>query len=227
MTLPPRLSISGSVRYEFPLPGSGLLQVDYAWPAALDDDLPRRIIDLMRLTSASAPIIGFSGEINDTQAAAYLNDLSAQLAAGKCRLMTIMAGQGDLVGLCTLRRNLNPNNRHITDLAKGMIHEDYRGGLILPAAFLEIALQCETDGVEVVTLDVRAGTPAQRAWERFGFATYGILPDYARAQGQVHAGHFMMQRVEDLKRNALAALAARTPSSSPSSSTQSAEPQAA
>jgi hypothetical protein len=163
----------------------------------------------MRHTSASAPIIGFAEEISDVAAAAYIADLRANLAARKCRLLVISAGPGLLIGLCTLRRNLNPNNGHIADLAKGMIHEAWRGGLVLPAAFHEIALQCEADGVDIVTLDVRAGTPAHRAWERFGFETWGVMPDYARAQGAVHAGHFMLQRVGDLKARALAIMSVR------------------
>jgi hypothetical protein len=56
---------------------------------------------------------------------------------------------------------------------------------------------------------VRAGTPAHKAWERFGFETWGVMPDYARAQGAVHAGHFMLQRVADLKARALAIMNAR------------------
>jgi hypothetical protein len=185
------------------------VDIDYAWHLDVDDALAARIVELMRHTSAAAPIIGFAEEISDAAAAAYMADLRANLAARKCRLLAISTADGLLVGLCTLRRNLNPNNGHIADLAKGMIHEAWRGGLVLPAAFHEIALQCEADGVEIVTLDVRAGTPAHKTWERFGFETWGVMPDYARAQGAVHAGHFMMQRVADLKARALAIMSQR------------------
>jgi len=188
----------------------GPLDIDYEWRQDVDAALAPRIVELMRHTSASAPIIGFAEEITDEAAAAYIADLRANLAARKCRLLVIETGEGLLIGLCTLRRNLNPNNGHVADLAKGMIREAYRGGLVLPAAFHEIALKCEADGVDVVTLDVRAGTPALKAWERFGFETWGVMPDYARAQGAVHAGHFMMQRVADLKARALAAMGARS-----------------
>ena len=58
---------------------------------------------------------------------------------------------------------------------------------------------------------MRAGTPAHKIWERMGFETWGVLPDYARAQGQVHVGHYMRQRVADLKRRALEMIDARLP----------------
>lgn len=202
-----------AVRYALALPGHGEILVDYAWPAAMDEALGPRIVTLMRQTTASAPIIGFGQAITDEEAHNYIKDLSGNLAAGKIRLLTISTGDGELIGLCTLRRNLSPNNRHLTDLAKGMIHESFRGGAVLPAAFKEIALRCEADGVEVVTLDVRADTPAHRTWERFGFRTWGVLPVYARAQGAMHAGHFMFQPVAELKQRAadiLTSLAARS-----------------
>jgi hypothetical protein len=186
------------------------LDIDYRWHRRVDDALAERIVELMRHTSASAPIIGFAEEISDEAAAAYIADLRANLDARKCRLLVISTAAGFLIGLCTLRRNLNPNNGHIADLAKGMIRETHRGGLVLPAAFHEIALQCESDGVEVVTLDVRAGTPAHKTWERFGFSTWGVMPDYARAQGVTHAGHFMMQSVADLKARAIGVMEARS-----------------
>jgi hypothetical protein len=198
----------GVARYTMTFDGS-LVGIDYQWCPSVDDALAGRIVELMRHTSAGAPIIGFAEEISDAAAAAYIADLRANLAAQKCRLLAISTAPGLLIGLCTLRRNLNPNNGHITDLAKGMIREAFRGGNVLPAAFHEIALQCEADAVEIVTLDVRAETPAHKTWQRFGFETWGVMPDYARAQGRVHAGHFMMQRVADLKARALAAMAAR------------------
>ncbi|MDM0116489.1 GNAT family protein [Variovorax sp. J22R133] len=194
--------------YDMDFGGARTVGVVFGWPQHIDAALEPRIIELMRVTTASAPIIGFAQEISDAEAQQYLHELKANLGAGKCRLLTIVTDDGTVIGLCTLRRNLNPNNCHITDLAKGMILERYRGGLVLPAAFLEIALKCEADGVDVLTLDVRDATPAHRAWERFGFQTYGTLPDYARAQGKTHAGHFMMQRVSDLKARALQTLRA-------------------
>ena len=89
------------------------LDIDYRWHRRVDDALAERIVELMRHTSASAPIIGFAEEISDEAAAAYIADLRANLAANKCRLLVISTAPGLLIGLCTLRRNLNPNNGHI------------------------------------------------------------------------------------------------------------------
>jgi hypothetical protein len=178
----------------------------YSWPEHLTQALGRDIVTLMRETTAGDPIIGFAETISDAEAQAYVEELAGNLHKRKCRLLAIHSRQDTLVGLCTLRRNHNPNNRHIVDLAKGMIKPAWRGGRILAEAFAEIAAQCERDGAALVTLDVRAGSRAQQVWERFGFITYGILPDYARVDGESLAGHFMMQPVEQLKHNARLAL---------------------
>lgn len=183
--------------------------ITYFWAQEIDETLERQIVALMRETTASAPIIGFGTAITDADAAAYVAELRDKLAAVKCTLLVIRSGNGDLIGLCTLSRNRNPNNRHITDLQKGMISERYRGRIVLPAAFYEIALLCERDGIDLVTLDVRADTPAHHVWERFGFEIYGTLNDYARANGTSFAGHFMKQKVGDLKARAHAVLTAR------------------
>ncbi|WP_419690114.1 GNAT family N-acetyltransferase [Burkholderia theae] len=204
-----RTQLADGAQYPIVLPKADVTHVTYRWANTVDDALGAQVIELMRRTSESAPIIGFAETITDAEAIRYLDELRSNLAAEKVRLLTIFASTAQLIGLCTLRRNLNPNNRHITDLAKGMIHDAYRGGGVLPAAFVEIALQCDLDNVELVTLDVRDGTPAHRVWEHYGFQTWGTLPDYARADGKIHAGHFMMQRVGDLKERALGMLGGR------------------
>ena len=180
----------------------------YGWPPQIDAVLESDLVRLMRETTASDPIIGFGTTITDKEAVQYVAELREGLRTGKCRLLAVRRG-GALIAMCTLRRNTSPNNRHITDFAKGMIAKRCRGGTLLAAAFYEMAVQCEKDGVELVTLDVRANTRAHLIWERYGFEIYGTLADYARVNGESLAGHFMMQKVTRLKLRSLAILNAR------------------
>lgn len=55
-----------------------------------------------------------------------------------------------------------------------------------------------TLGIELLTLDVREGSRAHRLWSTLGFASFGVLNDYARVNGVSHRGHYMVQRVDDL-----------------------------
>jgi len=185
--------------YNIEFPEFSIKHVSYTWASQIDEKLASKIISLMREVTSSTPIIGFGKTIVDEEAWKYVDELRENLKAGKCRLLTIIGNNGELMGLCTLKHNLNPNNSHIADLAKGMIAEKFRGQDVLSAAFYEIALMCEDNGVDLVTLDVRAETRAHHVWKHYGFVTYGVLPAYAKINGALFAGHFMMQEVDDLK----------------------------
>jgi hypothetical protein len=196
------LEESSTRSYAIPLEPTVTALVTYEWPSAIDEALAEGIVHLMRQTTQATPIIGFDTTISDEQAERYIEELKVNLASGKCHVLAISTNNDGLIAKCVLRRNLNPNNRHIADLSKGMISEKYRGGLVLAAAFVEIARLCDMERIDLLTLDVREGTHAQRAWERFGFRTYGVLEDYARVEGQSIAGRFMAQSVANLRTRA-------------------------
>jgi hypothetical protein len=204
----PCLQESSPRCYAIALKSMGTVRVTVTWPSSVDDILADDIIRLMRQTTQATPLIGFSATISDEQAHRYIEELNANLATRKCHLLAVRANQGRLIAKCLLRRNLNPNNRHIADLAKGMIAEEFRGGgLVLATAFIEIAKLCTIEDIDLLTLDVRAGTHAQQTWEHFGFKTYGVLEDYARIDGQSIAGHFMAQSVASLRATAMQVMA--------------------
>jgi len=190
---------SRSRTYRFDLKGHGLSEVFYEWHMALDEGMKPRILELLRVISEDTPIVGFGRKIDQETFERYWAELEENVLAGKIRLMTMNVEGVGIIGLCNFRRNLNPNNGHIADLAKGMIDPRFRGAGVLPGAFLEICGQCRKDGVDMVTLDVRDESDAERIWSRFGFTTYGVLPDYSRANGRSYRGFFMYQSVADLE----------------------------
>src|ERR1051325_5815000 len=101
--------------------------VEFSWPQEIDPLTGQDIVDLMRATTATDPIIGFGTSINDAEAAGYVAELRENVRSGKWRFLRVRGGT-ELIAMCTLRRNVNPNNRHIADLAKGMIAHEHRGG---------------------------------------------------------------------------------------------------
>jgi hypothetical protein len=179
------------------------------WPDTISADLADEIVRVMREITAETPIIGFGRAIDDREADAYISDLRDDIACSRSSLLEIRKGR-DLSGICTVTFNTNPNNRHLCHLSKGMIPRKYRGGPILALGLYEIALRCESRGVDLVTLDVRVGTQAEHVWRKFGFEVYGTLDDYARAGEMTFAGHYMMQKVSSLKARALFAIQSRS-----------------
>src|SRR3569833_3525886 len=87
-----------STRYDMELPSGRAGYVVYAWPERIRAPLDSRIIELMRATSASSPVIGFAETISDSQAAVYIEELAVHLDERKWRLLTISTDTGELVG---------------------------------------------------------------------------------------------------------------------------------
>ncbi|MBL4795004.1 MAG: hypothetical protein JKY24_05790 [Pseudomonadales bacterium] len=188
-----------NTKYVFDMGDIGEDTITYQWHQFIDDEMVSSITDLMQHISKDTPIIGFSKDISKSAIFRYIDDLNEKLMANRNRLVTFNSERFGIIGLCTLVLNSNPNNRHIADLAKGMINPSHRGSGVLAGAFYEICIQCKKDNVDLVTLDVRANSAAQIIWQRFGFAIYGTLPDYARQNGQSFSGHFMHTPVSELK----------------------------
>ena len=189
-------------KYTFKLHKKGEQTIGYHWVDAIDQNLEEQISDLVKIVSADTPVVGFSTNITAKEMADYCNNLRKNLKEQSLRLLVIESEVDGVVGLCNIRLNQNPNNKHIADLSKGMISPEHRGSGILAAAFCEISRQCERDGVEIVTLDVREKTAAEVIWQNFGFVIYGTLPDYSRSEGISYTGYYMHQPVKKLKQKA-------------------------
>ena len=172
--------------------------IQYHWLASIAATDKPAIAELIRKVSATDPIVGFSDKVTTEEINSYLDKLQENVEAGRCYLMVGKADNNDMVCMVVLVQHGSPNNCHIADMSKGMISHEYRGSGVLMAAFASIVGKCREHGIEVLTLDVRAGTPAQQIWLKCGFEDYGVLDDYARVDGQVIAGHYMKQTVNDL-----------------------------
>lgn len=184
-------------------------QVIFTWPTMLSPLRKRRIVDLLNAILATETQIGFPGVMPMEEGLAFVNNLQEEITANNCLLFNILHGDGEVVGMAILKRDLQPNCKHVVEVCKGMIHPKFRGEGVMEAAFLEIGEKCLEQGMELLKLDVRKGTKAEQVWKFIGFKTYGHLEDYAREDGQVFAGAFMCQYACDLIKRLTAALAAK------------------
>lgn len=81
---------------------------------------------------------------------------------------------GYVVGYCGMWVILD--EAHITNIA---IHPDYRGKKYGEALMLEMVALALAHGADRMTLEVRvSNTPAQRLYEKMGFASHGIRKGY-------------------------------------------------
>lgn len=156
------------------------------------------MLSLLEMSAQDGAILGFQKKLTDKDAQSYKNDLMDQIQAGTLKLLIAHTDKNEVVLNCFLKGSLQDTTRHIFDLQKGFIHPDLRGTGLLPKAMLFIAKTAQENHVDVLTLDVRDGTPAHRLWKRVGFKTFGIMDDYSRYNGKSYLGHFMSIRTESL-----------------------------
>jgi ribosomal protein S18 acetylase RimI-like enzyme len=153
---------------------------------------------LLELSATDDAILGIAKPLSAEQSQRWQSDLNAQLAEGVMKVLLAVDDQGEVCLCCMLKGSRQDTTRHIYDLQKGFIRPDLRGSGLLSQAMLHIANIARANGVDVLTLDVRGGSPAHRLWKAIGFRTYGILSDYSRYAGKSYAGYYMSITTEAL-----------------------------
>jgi ribosomal protein S18 acetylase RimI-like enzyme len=165
----------------------------------LDDNFSSLII-LLESSKQDDGILGFNEKLRVEDVEDYKQSLVNQVASNSMKIL--IARDSKKVILCCMLKGSNQHTTsHIYDLQKGLIHPDYRSKGLLQKAFANIANVAKANNVELLTLDVREGTPAHKLWEKVGFTTFGILNDYSRYQGESYKGHFMNISVNTLSEN--------------------------
>jgi ribosomal protein S18 acetylase RimI-like enzyme len=168
------------------------------WVTDLDGETADAIVALMDCAAADGGTLGYAEPISAEESAGFVSGLRRRISAGESH---VLIGRVDrqLVFLAILTLNGMPNCRHRAELSKGVVHPDYRGRQCVQMAFRELVQRAEALGVEQLVLDVREDTRAHALWQRFGFQSFGVLPDYARVKGASYQGHFMAQSVASLR----------------------------
>ncbi|ANH66468.1 GNAT family N-acetyltransferase [Mitsuaria sp. 7] len=169
------------------------------WPDQIDDRVAAELIGLINSTVSDGGTLGYEQVLTPHQEVQFIAGLRVGIASGRTHLL-LGRVDGRPAFMALLHLNGMANCRHRAELAKGVVHPDFRGLHLVPLAFREIARLAERLDVEQLVLDVRENTRAHRLWQFFGFETYGVLEDYARVGGEVHRGHFMAQAVRSLRR---------------------------
>ena len=172
--------------------------ITHEWVSDFSTDTAHAIVGLVDCAAADGGTLGHAERMTAAQARSFIDDLQRRIAAGESHAL-LGRVRGRPAFLAVLTPDPMPNCRHRAELGKGVVHPEFRGRQLVPLAFLEIVRRAEQLGVEQLVLDVREGTRAHRLWQAFGFATFGVLRDYARVGGASHRGHFMVQTVASLR----------------------------
>lgn len=170
------------------------------WLDAVDE---RRAVHLARLLNRvleTDDTVGFPGPIPHEQALQVVAELDAAVRGGRSHLL-VVENDERAVAQCVLVPSGSPNNRHVGWIFRTMVDPEMRHTGVVRLGMVHLAEKCEALGIEVLCIDVRAGTQAEMIWRHLGFQLIGVLPDYARVRGKSHEGLYMYQTVADLKKH--------------------------
>jgi ribosomal protein S18 acetylase RimI-like enzyme len=171
--------------------------IELHWNPAFTGATGAGVLELINMTVADKGTLGFASELSGEQARLFLDALNRKVADGDTQaLYASYAGQPAFFVMMNLSGM--PNCRHSAELAKAVVAPGFRGQGLPKHALRALICRARELGIEQFVLDVREGSRAHRLWTRYGFQTWGILPDYARVAGQVFAGHYMSQSIEVL-----------------------------
>lgn len=172
----------------------------FQWLDAVDEQQTVRLAHLLNRVLETDDTVGFPEPLSREQALQVVAELDVAVRAGRSHLLLVEDDER-AVAQCVLVPNGSPNNRHVGWIVRTMVAPEMRRTGVVRLGMAHVARRCEPLGIEVLCIDVRAGTPAEMIWRHLGFQVIGVLPDYARLHGKSYDGLYMYQTVKDLKKH--------------------------
>ena len=172
----------------------------YEWVEQLDSSMVGQIRGLFNAVLETETVIGFPRPLRSDEGSDFFEGLAFDIRLKRKQLLMIREGGEHAAGMVILAQNSQPNCQHIAELSKCIIHPVYRGQRILDEGLKVVIARCQDIGVDIVTMDVRKGSRAEKIWLQLGFVPFGELGDYARVNGRREAGIFMSANIQDLGR---------------------------
>ena len=86
---------------------------------------------------------------------------------------------GELVGTAQLVVGVSPNQPHRADVARVLVHRSARRRGIAQRLMEQLEQHARVEGKTLLVLDTVTGGDAARLYERLGWNTVGMIPNYA------------------------------------------------
>jgi ribosomal protein S18 acetylase RimI-like enzyme len=96
------------------------------------------------------------------------------------RIVLLATSAGRPAGTVQLVLDTPPNQPHRADVAKLLVHPDFRRAGIARALMRRLEVHAREADRTLLTLDTRTGDAAEPLYASLGFATAGIVPHYSR-----------------------------------------------
>lgn len=96
-------------------------------------------------------------------------------------LLIVANVEGRIVGTVQLMLSMPPNQPHRCEVAKLLVHPDYRKKGIAKKLMKLLEAEARAHKKSLITLDTRSGDNAEPLYTMLGYETAGQIPNFARA----------------------------------------------
>jgi ribosomal protein S18 acetylase RimI-like enzyme len=155
------------------------------WRPATDRSIPltREIGDLADILHAVVHdgagvsfIVPFS--IDDARAF-WVQKVLPPVRAGTCRVVVARSAER-IVGTVQFEKPWPPNQPHRAEVAKLLVHPDFRRRGIARALMIALEALALAEGRTLLTLDTWTGSSAESLYRSLGYVVVGVIPRFAR-----------------------------------------------
>lgn len=162
------------------------------WPTELSEVERLELLALYDEVARHEGTHGYAGPITNDLGRGLVDDDAEALVNGSIHMLLARDADG-LVGSLILQPYVSHARRHTIHAKRAVVARRARG-TFFPLMALEAMQKCVDIGAEIATLDVAADGPV-KLWKSLGFEQYGMMPDYARRNGQSLDGYFLYMRL--------------------------------
>jgi hypothetical protein len=169
-------------------------------------DFPNHLDGLAALLLANVHAganINFVLPFSDQDAEVFwTNKVYPALRAGT-RILWIARQDGRIAGSVQLDIDTPPNQPHRAEVAKLLVHPDFRRLGLARALMAELERHASRLGRTLITLDTRTGDKAEPLYASLGYRTAGIIPDFCRdpIEDRLHPTTIMYKKLGDPDQN--------------------------
>jgi GNAT superfamily N-acetyltransferase len=123
--------------------------------------------------------VSFMSPLSLSHARHFWERVAVAVAAGKRVLMVARDGEQRIVGTAQAIFDLPDNQPHRADVAKMLVHSQYRRLGIAQALLIELEKHCIQAGKTVLVLDTDTNGNAYPMYKKLGWHLVGDIPNFA------------------------------------------------
>jgi ribosomal protein S18 acetylase RimI-like enzyme len=109
----------------------------------------------------------------------WARKVAPAVTSGGRTLFVALDGE-TVAGSVQLDLDMPPNQPHRAEVAKLLVHPDYRRKGIARNLMARLESKARAMGRRLITLDTRTGDKAERLYKDMGYVAAGVIPQYAR-----------------------------------------------